>query len=52
MVILKPITMGVVHIEGRTTRMTIPAKMAAEELISDMHIKHDELIKVDGGLWP
>jgi hypothetical protein len=52
MVILKPIMAGVVHMDGSTTRMTMAMKMVAEELMSDMHIKHDELIKVDGGLWP
>ena len=43
---------GVVQIEGNTTRMTIAMKMVAEELISDMQVKHDEMIKVDRGLRP
>jgi hypothetical protein len=38
--------------DGSTTRMTMAIKMVAEELMSDMWIKHEEMIKVDGGLWP
>ena len=39
---------GVVHMDGRATRITMAIKMATELLMSDMEIKHDGEIKVEG----